>query len=58
MKLSTKKETHGLREQTCGCQGVWGGSGMDWESGVNSCKLLHLKWISNEELYLVTCDGT
>jgi len=35
---------------------------MDWESGVNKCKLLHLEWISNEILlystgnYLVTCD--
>ena len=31
-----RKEIHGLGEQTCGCQG--GGSGMDWESGVNTCK--------------------
>ena len=36
-----RKETHGLREQICGCQGGRGGSGMDWESGVNRCKLLH-----------------
>ena len=41
-----RKETHGLGEQTCGCQG--GGSGMDWEFGVNRCKLLPLEWISNE----------
>ena len=27
-----------------------GGSGMDWESGVNRCKLLHLEWVSNEIL--------
>ena len=27
-----------------------GGSGMDWESGVNRCKQLHLEWISNEAL--------
>ena len=39
MNLSTgKKQTHRLGEQTCGCQGV-GESGMDWESGVNRCKL-------------------
>ena len=25
-----------------------GGSGMDWEYGVNGCKLLPLEWISNE----------
>ena len=35
------EETHGLGEQTCGCQG--GGSGIDWESGVNRRKLLHLE---------------
>ena len=62
MNLSEeKKQTHGLEEQTCGCQG--GGSGMDLEFWVNKCKLLHVEWISNEicsiaqELYLVTCDG-
>ena len=27
-----------------------GGSRMDWEFGVNRCKLLHLEWISNEVL--------
>ena len=25
-------------------------SGMDWEFGVSTCKLLHLEWISNEIL--------
>ena len=47
MNLSTKKETHVLGEQTCGCQGEWEGSGIDWESGVSRRKLLHLEWISN-----------
>ena len=42
------KENHGHGEQTCGCQGGGGGSGIDWEFGVNRCKLLLLKWISNE----------
>ena len=32
-------ETHGLGEEICGCQGGGGESGMDWESGVNGCKL-------------------
>ena len=27
-----------------------GGSGMDWELGVNRCNLLHLEWMSNEVL--------
>ena len=31
-----------LGEQTRGCQGGGGGSGMDWESGVNRCKLFKL----------------
>ena len=38
-----RKETHGLGEQTCVCQGAGGGSGMDWEFGVTRCKLLHLE---------------
>ena len=47
MNLSTaKKQTHGLGEQTCGCQGGGGGSGTDWEFGDSKCKLLHLEWIS------------
>ena len=49
-----RKENHGLAEQTCGCQGGGGGSGMDWESGVNRSKLLHLEWISNEILLYST----
>ena len=49
MNLSTKQK------QTCGCQGGGGrGSGMDWEFGVNGCKLLHLEWISNEILLYST----
>ena len=57
MNLSTeKKKTHGLGEQTCGCQGGGGKgeSGMDWEFGVSKCKLLHLEWISNEILLYST----
>ena len=39
MNLSTKqKQTHGYREQTCGCQG----RGMDWEFGISRCKLLYI----------------
>ena len=51
MDLSTEqKQTHGCGEQTCGCQGGVGGSGMNWEFGVSRCKLLHLECISNEIL--------
>ena len=38
--LSTKqKQTHRYGEQTGGCQGRGERSGMDWEFGVNRCKL-------------------
>ena len=51
MNLSTEqKQTHGHREQTCGCQEGGRGSGIDWEFGVTRCKLLHSEWISNEVL--------
>ena len=64
-----KNQTHGRGERTCGCQGGGrgGGSGMDWEFGVNRYKLLHLEWISNEVLLysignyiqslVMECDG-
>ena len=42
------------REETSGCQGGRGGSGMDKEFGVGRCKLLHLQWISNEVLLYST----
>ena len=45
-----RKGTHGLGEQTCGCQSGGGGSGMEWESGANRCKLLPLEWIGKEIL--------
>ena len=46
-----RKETHGLGEQTCGCQG--GRSVMDRESGVKKCKLLYLEWISSQSCCIV-----
>ena len=61
MKLSAEKKLIDLENRLMVAKG--GGWGMDWESGVNRCKLLHLAWISNEILlystgnYLVTCDG-
>ena len=53
MNISTEKETHELGEQTYGYQGEGGGSVMDWEFGVNRCKLLPLKWISKEILLYI-----
>ena len=49
-----KKQTHGHGEQTSGCQGGGGGSGVDWEFGVSRCKLQNLGWISNEVLLYST----
>ena len=56
MNLSTKqKQTHRHGEQTCGCQGEGGRSGMDGEFGVSICKQLgHLDWISSEVLLYST----
>ena len=35
MNLSMKqKQTHGHREQTCGCQGGWGGEGGNGSLGL------------------------
>ena len=41
-------------EQTCGCQGGGGGSGLGWEFGVRRCQLWHLEWLSNEVLLYST----
>ena len=53
MNLSTEKN-HGLGEKTCGCKGGGGGSEMDGELEVNSCRLLPLEWIGNEILLCST----
>ena len=31
-------------------KGEWAKNGMNWESGVSRCKLLHLEWIYNKAL--------
>ena len=55
MNLFTKqKQTHRCRERTCGCQGGGGRGGMDWEFGVNRCKLLYREWINNKVLLYST----
>ena len=46
-KTETDSQT---KDQTCGCQGGGGKSGVDRQFGVSRCKLLHLEWISNEAL--------
>ena len=42
-----RKENHGCGEHMCGCQEGGEGIGMDWEFGVNRCKLFPLERISN-----------
>ena len=59
MSPSTEqKQAHGHKEQTSGCQGGGGRSGMDLEFEVSRCKLQHLKWISNEVLLYSTGNYT
>ena len=49
------KQTHRHREQTCNCQRRREGRrGMDWELGVNRCKLLHIEWIGIKVLLYST----
>lgn len=38
----------------CGCKGRGERSGINWDLWVSGCKLLHLKWISNEILLYST----
>ena len=45
-----RNKTHGPEEKTFDYHWGGGGSRMDWESGVNRCKLLYLEQISNEIL--------
>jgi len=54
MNLSTEKEIMDLENRLVVAKGEGGRSGMDWELGVNRCKLLPLEWISNENLLCST----
>ena len=54
MNLSTEKKLMGMESRLVVAKGEAGGSGMDWEFGVNRCKLLPLEWISNEILLYST----
>ena len=49
INVSTEKKLMDLENRLEVAKGE-GGSGMDWESGVNRCKRLLLEWISNEIL--------
>ena len=54
MNISTEKKLMDLENRLVVAKEGRGGSGMDWESGVNRCKLLPLEWISNEILLCST----
>ena len=54
MNLSTEKKIMDMEKRLVIAKGERGGSGMDWEFGVNRCKLLPLEWISNEILLYST----
>ena len=49
MNLSTEKKIMDLENRLVVAKGE-GGSRVDWELGVNKCKLLPLEWIINEIL--------
>ena len=52
-----QKQSQRYGEQSCGFQVGGGRSEMDWNFGVNRCKLLHLEWISNERFCCIA-QGT
>ena len=53
--LSTEtKQSHGLGEQTCHWQRGGRASRMDREFGDFRCKVLHLEWISNDNMLYST----
>ena len=54
MTLPTGKNLGDWGDRRGVARGGGGGSGMDWESGVNRFKLLPLEWISNEILVYST----
>jgi len=49
MKLATEKKIMDLENRLAVAKED-GKEWMDWECGVNRCKLLSLEWISNESL--------
>ena len=53
MNLSTEKKIMDLENRPV-VDKVGGRSGMDWEFGVNRCKLLPLEWLNNEILLYST----
>ena len=58
MNLSMKQTESGNREKTGGCQGEGRGRGLDWEFGINRCKLVYIEWINNRVLLYSTGNYT
>ena len=51
MNLSTEKKLNlNLENRLMAAKGEGKGVGMDWEFGVNKCKLQHWEWIDHELL--------
>ena len=49
MNLSTEKKIMDMENRLVVAKGEGGGSGMDWEFGVNRGKLLHLERVSKAQ---------
>ena len=54
MYLSTEKQFMDLENRLVVAKWEGEGNGMNWEFGVNRCKLLPLEWISHEILMYST----
>ena len=48
--FAKQKQTPDRENRLVVAKGEGTEKGMDWESGVSRCKLLHLEWINNEVL--------
>ena len=57
MQINTsmkQKQTHRYRERTCGCQGLGGRGGKEWEFGISRGKLLYIGRINSKVLLYST----
>ena len=61
------KQKQTQTEQIDACQGQGAGEGMNWEFGVNRCKLIYTEWTNNNALLhnigkyiqspMINCNG-
>ena len=58
MNRSTEqKQTHRQENRLVVAKGEGEGEGLNWESGVGRCKLVHLEWVSHEVLHRELCPN-